>query len=121
MAQWPDDGRDQLTPSWQEFPYLIDNDFHTLAERQIQLKLQRDEIDAEMAEHSLELAAMLATVGVKSVVVEDHRITLRYSSTGGQISKERLLNLGVPGELVRLATVPKERGTAFVSIHAIEK
>jgi hypothetical protein len=103
-------------PEWSESQYLVQNDFEKLAARRIELKYQQDAIESELAELNLEIGAMLATADVKSVKFGFHRITLGYSGKGGRLSKERLVELGVPVKTIEAATTPREPGAPYVSV-----
>lgn len=109
------------SPEWHEFEYLALNDFQKLAERRVVLKQLVDEAEAEIKDLNLDIGAMLQTAGAQTVRYGQHRITLGQSSKGGRLSKERLLELGVPVDTIERATSPKEPGTFYVSVTDITK
>lgn len=108
------------TPEWTESQYLVDNDFQTLAARRAELKELRDQIDKEIDELDPQIGAMIATADMKSVRFGYHRFTLGYSSHGGRLSKEKLLEAGVTPEQIERATTPKTIGNAYVRVTAID-
>ena len=107
------------TPDWTTSPYLVDNNFETLAARRAELKELKDQIEAEIQELDPQIGAMIATADLKSVRFGYHRFTLGYSTQGGRLSKERLLEVGVTVEQIERATTPKTIGSAYVRVTAI--
>lgn len=105
-----------LTTEWTESQYLIDNDFETLAAERVRLKEEREALDARIYELNLEIGAMLATARVKSVAIGEHRFTLSYATTGGQLSRERLLEAGVTADQLARGTMPKTVGKPYIRI-----
>lgn len=108
------------TPDWTTSEYLVENEFEKFAARRVELKEQRDAIDRELEELDPQVGAMIATTGLSSVRFGYHRFTLGYSTSGGKISKERLLEAGVTPEQLERATSPKVMGGAFVRVTAIK-
>lgn len=103
-------------PEWSESEYLIQNDFETLAARRVILKLELEQIETEIRDLSLEMGAMLATADLSSVKFGNFRITLAHSMKGGKLSRERLIELGVPVKTLEAATTPREPGTSFLTV-----
>lgn len=108
-------------PDWEESAYLRGNDFDRLAERRVELKLQLDAIEQELSELNLEIGAMLATADTTSVKYGSYRITLGYSSKGGKISKERLLEAGVTEAQILKATSAKELGAPYITVTSLKQ
>ena len=107
------------SPAWSTSPYLVDNEFDKLAARRIELKEQKDAIEREIAELDPQLGALIATADMKSVRFGYYRFTLGYGSSGGRLSKERLLELGVTPEQLAQATSPKIIGNSYVRVTPI--
>jgi len=113
----PEEPKD--TPDWDSYPHLIANNFDRLAARRILLSEQRDAIDRELDELNLQLGVMLATADVQIVRFGFHRLQLRYSSVGGRLSKERLLELGVTPDQIAQATSPRASGNPYVRVEKL--
>lgn len=103
-------------PEWTVSSYLVENDFDRLAARRIELKHLQDAAEIEIKQLDLEVGAMLATSGYKSVKFGYHRLTLGQSTAGGRLSKELLLEAGVTPEQLAKGTTPRAPGTEYVSV-----
>lgn len=107
------------TPDWTTSRYLVDNGFDELAARRAALKELADQVKREIEELDPQIGAMLATADLKSVRFGYHRFTLGYSTSGGRLSKERLLEVGVTAEQIERATTAKTIGASFVRVTSI--
>jgi|SRR5215475_4207449 len=116
----PEDVESAGVPDWGDSEYLVMNDFQDLASRRIELKLERDHIDRQIEALNQELAGMLTTAEMKSVRFGIHRLTLRYSVSGGYLSKEKLLESGVTAQQIARATSAKVRGKAYISVNEVK-
>lgn len=108
------------TPDWTTSEYLKENEFDVLAARRVELKEARDAIDKELLELDPQLGALIATTGLKSVRFGLYRFTLGYSTKGGSLSKERLLEAGVTEQQLERGTTPKTMGSAYVRVTPIK-
>ena len=105
-----------VVTDWMNSDYLIENGFDALAAERIALKRERDDIDVRIKELNLELGAMIATAALKSVRFEGFRLSLGYSASGGQLSREKLLEAGVTAEQLERGTTERKIGEPYLRV-----
>lgn len=108
------------TPEWSESEYLIQNQFEQFAQRRVELKMIKDELEKELKDLDLQLSAMLATADMKSVRYGMHRLTLSYSTKGGKLDKTKLLENGVTVAQLEASITPKEPGASYMTVTEIK-
>lgn len=93
-------------PPYTDFKHLVRKDFKKIAQALAGLRKDKKELEAQIKELDTKAQLLFAGLpeGIRSVQVEDIRVTLAKGKSPARISHQKLLSLGVQNDIIIEAT-----------------
>lgn len=93
-------------PPYTDFKHLVRKDFKKIAQQLTGLRKDKKEIEEQIKELDTKAQLLFAGLpeGVRSVQVEDIRVTLAKGRSPSRVDPMKLLSLGVENSIIKEAT-----------------
>ncbi len=105
---------------FEEYTYLVENDFDTLATQRYALAAKQKELKGQLDRINIEMATMLTVAGIDKVGVEGLTVSLVEGRITKKLNKLKLLNLGVTAFIIDEAT-DESKGNPYIRVQESKK